>query len=49
MSQAWQEMVRRGAYNAVANYMGVRETDRVFVITDEATLSVGQMLANAYT
>lgn len=37
--------ISQGARNAVVTCMGVREDDNVFIITDEHTLEIGQLLA----
>lgn len=46
MESSDYEAMRRGARNAVVTCMGTRRDDDVFIITDEATFPVGQLLAD---
>lgn len=45
MDNSAYEAMRRGARNAVVACMGIRHDDDVFIMTDEATLPIGQLLA----
>lgn len=45
VSNADPLLVRRGAWIAVAHCMGVRSADSVFIISDRATVSLGELLA----